>query len=111
MKWTEKELKETGRKSGKPLMIHGPIILRAYTYRLYLRKISGGRGLISQEEIVFIEFESLMRYQAQSKETPIVAIRNESTLVSNVKGKRKEWKKYKKKMKNHAKRDSTINSM
>lgn len=75
---------------------------------LYIKRVNGGRRLISVENCMRVELEGLMRYLVQNKETLLVTIRNEGVLKAEKGGN----KNYKENMKNnYATKDYRISSM
>ena len=68
------------RKTRKLLTMYGAHHPQADIDRLYLRRADGGRGLISTEDCVRMEQESLLRYIKQSKEKLILAVGKEEVL-------------------------------
>ena len=60
--WTKEELRKMDRKTRKLLTIHNAMHPQADVDRLYMKRAEGGRGLISLEECVELECESLAKY-------------------------------------------------
>ena len=66
--WTKAELQQMDQKTSKLLTMYGAHHPQADIDRLYLRRADGGRGLISVEDCVRMEGESLLRYIEQDTE-------------------------------------------
>ena len=88
--WTKAELQQMDRKTRKLLAMYGAHHPQADIDRLYLRRADGGRGLISIEDCVRMEQESLLRYIKQSKEKLILAVVKEEVLKTSTGEKNKE---------------------
>ena len=57
--WTKAELKEMDVRTGKVLTMNGGLHRDGSALRLYMKRKEGGRGLISVEECVRLEENSL----------------------------------------------------
>ena len=66
--WTKSELKELDRQIRKVMTCNGVLHPRANVARLYLRRKESGRGLITVEDCVISECNSLYEYVANSTE-------------------------------------------
>ena len=66
--WKKDELKEMDRKTRKLFTIYGALHPQADVDRLYLKCSEGGTGLLSIEECVIIETNSLVNYIKESNE-------------------------------------------
>ena len=80
VKWTKEELKKLDRKTRKLLTIHRAFHCRGDVDRLYVKRCKGGRGLISVEDCVNIEINSLKKNIAESDKYLLVAVKNEQLL-------------------------------
>ena len=88
--WRKAELQQMDRKTRKLLTMYGAHHPQADIDRLHLRRADGGRGLISIEDCVRIEQESLLRYIEQSKEKLILAVGKEEVLKTGTGEENKE---------------------
>ena len=75
--WRVDELKAIDMKTRKILTIYRELHPQADGDRLYYRRAEGGRGLISFEDCVTIEVNSLLRYVERSKEPFLKAVQDE----------------------------------
>ena len=66
--WMKEELKTIDIETRKLMTINGSLHSRGNVGRFYLQKKEGGRGLISCEECVNVEVQSLDKYLSESKE-------------------------------------------
>jgi hypothetical protein len=66
--WTDKELKAMDVKTRKILTMNGVFHMRSSTYRLYIKRKEGGRGLISIVDCVKEEELGLFGYVKMSEE-------------------------------------------
>ena len=66
--WTKEELKSIDIKTRNLMTMNGSLHLRENVGRLYLARKEGGRGLISCEECVNVEVQSLDKYLSKSEE-------------------------------------------
>ena len=80
IKWTKEELEKLDRKTRKLLTIHRAFHCRGDVDRLYVKRSKGGRGLISVEDCVNTEINSLRKHVAESDEYLLVAVKNEQLL-------------------------------
>ena len=78
--WRVDELKTVDRKTRKLLTIYRALHLQAEVDRLYYRRAEGGRSLISVENCVEIEVNSLFRYVEKSSEPFLKAVHDEDLL-------------------------------
>ena len=63
----QEELKSIDIKTGKQMIMNGSLHLRGSVSRLYLTRKEGGTGLMSCEECVNVEVQSLDKYLSESK--------------------------------------------
>ena len=68
IEWSKAELKAMDIKTRKILTMHGAFHEKSSTYRLYLKRKEGGRGLISVTDCVTQEVIGLTSYVHESKE-------------------------------------------
>ena len=68
LEWTKGELKEMDIKTRKLMTMNGCLHPRSNVGRLYLPRKEGGRGLISCEDCVKVETQSLDKYVSTSEE-------------------------------------------
>eukprot|EP00112_Aurelia_sp_Birch-Aquarium-sp1_P017963 Seg422.8 transcript_id=Seg422.8/GoldUCD/mRNA.D3Y31 product="hypothetical protein" protein_id=Seg422.8/GoldUCD/D3Y31 len=80
IKWTKEELEKLDGKPRKFLTIHQAFHCQGDVDRLYVKRSKGGRGLISVEDCVNIEINSLRKHVADSDEYLMVAVKNEQLL-------------------------------
>ena len=80
IKWTKEELEKLDRRTRKLLTIHRAFHCRGDVDRLYVKRSKGNRGLISVEDCVNIEVNSLRKHVAESDEYLLVAVKNEKLL-------------------------------
>ena len=80
IKWTKDELKNIDRKTRKTMTMHRALHPQADVDRLYLPRNKGGRGMISVEDCVEIEIESLKVYVEASNESLLNAVEGEQIL-------------------------------
>ena len=71
IQWNASELKDLDRKSGKTMMMYGGLHPKSNIDRLYVNRKEGGRGLISVEQCIREEENSLGSYTANSEENLI----------------------------------------
>eukprot|EP00112_Aurelia_sp_Birch-Aquarium-sp1_P009261 Seg2045.5 transcript_id=Seg2045.5/GoldUCD/mRNA.D3Y31 product="hypothetical protein" protein_id=Seg2045.5/GoldUCD/D3Y31 len=76
------ELKAVDRKTRELLTIYRALHPQADVDRLYYKRADGGRGLISVEDCVEIEVNSLFSYVEQSKEPFLKAVKEENLVSS-----------------------------
>ena len=95
--WKESELKEIDRKSRKTIAMYGALHPKSDVNRLYIKRIEGGRGLISVERCVSDEENSLGFYVANSDDNLIrgVAAAGTTNMEDTILG--RELKKQKEK--------------
>ena len=84
--WKKDELKEMDRKTRKLFSIYRALHPQADVDRLYLKRSEGGRGLLSIEECVIIETNSLVNYIKESNEKVLNAVLFEGILDGNYVG-------------------------
>ena len=80
LNWPVAEVKELDRKTRKQLTMHGAHHPKANTDRLYMKRESGGRGLISVEDCIEIESNSLLEYLSESQEPLLQAAHIENVV-------------------------------
>lgn len=80
IEWTKEELQGIDRKTRKLLTIYRAHHPQADVDRLYFKRKQGGRGLISVEDCVTAEINSMVRYLVNSDEIALKAVQNENTL-------------------------------
>ena len=66
--WTKEELKSIDIETRKLMIMNVSLHPRRNVGRLYLARKEGGRGLISCEECVNVELQSLDKYLSESEE-------------------------------------------
>ena len=77
IKWTKEELRNVDRKTRKLMNMHRALHPQADVDRLYIKRAEGGRGMISVEDCVEIETNSLHQYVVESKEKLLKAVKDE----------------------------------
>ena len=84
--WTKNELQEIDRNTWKLLTIYlySSFHPQADSDRLYMSRKEGGRGLISIEDSVHAEIESLSQYVDKIKERVMEAVAQENVLKRSV---------------------------
>ena len=80
IKWTIKEMKELDRKTRKLLTINSMFHKRGDIDRLYIKRSEGGRGMISVEDCIAIESNSLLNYVRGSNEPMLQAVAGENIM-------------------------------
>ena len=80
IKWNLSEVKELDRKTRKLLTIHNMFHKRGDIDRLYVKRSEGGRGMISVEDCVLIEKNSLHKYTIESDEPMLKAVVKEEVI-------------------------------
>ena len=80
IKWTKEELRNIDRKTRKLMTMHRVLHPQAGEDRLYIKRAEGGRGMISVEDSVEIETNSLHQYIVESKEKLPKAVKDEGIL-------------------------------
>ena len=80
IKWTKEELEKLDRKTRTLFTIHRAFHCRGDVDRLYVKRSKSGRGLISVEDCVNIEINSLRKHVAESDEYLLVAVKSEQLL-------------------------------
>lgn len=60
--WTKEELRKMDRKTRKLQTIHNAMHPQAHVHGLYMKRAEDGRGLISREDCVELECDSLAKY-------------------------------------------------
>jgi len=83
LEWTQAELAELDRKTRKLLTMYNAHHPKANVDRLYLKRSTGGRGLISVDNCVEMEKCSLSKYLENSSEPLLKAAAAEGVLKSN----------------------------
>jgi len=78
--WRKDELEAMDRKTRKMMTIYNSLHPRADMDRLYIPRKYGGRGLISIQESIYMEEQSLSRYIDVSEEELLAATRRENIL-------------------------------
>ena len=68
MKWTQEELDQIDRETGKLMCMNGMLHPRANVSRLYLPRAEGGRGLLNTANCVTIERKGLRRHVRSTRE-------------------------------------------
>ena len=86
IEWTKEELQGIDRKTRKLLTIYRALHPQADVDRLYFKRKYGGRGLISVEDCVTVEINSMIKYLANSDEVALKAVQNENTLKAKNNG-------------------------
>ncbi len=81
--WRKNELKEVDRKTRKLLTIYRALHPQADVDRLYIKRGHGGRGMLSIEECVMVETNSLSRYIQTCREKALNAVRLEQILKND----------------------------
>jgi len=74
------ELEAMDRKTRKMMTIYNSLHPRADVDRLYIPRKHGGRGLISIQESIYMEEQSLSRYTEDSEEELLAATRRYNIL-------------------------------
>ena len=82
MDWTREELDVLDRKTRKLMTMHGAHHPNADIDRLYMKRSSGGRGLIGVKDCVDIERKNLIDYVNASHENLLKAVKKEKNLKS-----------------------------
>ena len=80
IKWTKEELRNIDRKTRKLMNMHRALHPQADVDRLYIKRAEGGRGMISVEDCVEIETNSLHQYIIESKEKLLKDVKDEGIL-------------------------------
>ena len=80
LKWPVAEVKELDRKTRKQLTMHGAHHPKSNTERLYMKRSIGGRGLISVEDCIEMESNSLQQYLCDSQEPLLQAAHTENVV-------------------------------
>ena len=68
MKWTQEELDQIDRETGKLMCMNGMLHPRANVSRLYLPRAEDGRGLLSIANCVTIERKGLQHHVSTTRE-------------------------------------------
>ena len=87
--WRESELKSIDRKTRKNLTMYGAVHPKIDTNRIYMKRKEGGRGLISVEQCVKGEENSLGFYVANSEELLIRGVCASGTIQTEEQWRRK----------------------
>ena len=87
IKWTKMELEQMDRKTRKLMTVYRSFHPQGDVDRLYGKRSMGGRGLISIEDCVNIEVNSLRKYVKESNENLLRVVSEEQILGE---GKEKE---------------------
>ena len=82
--WTKEELRCMDRKTRKLLTIHRTMHPQSDTDRLYMRRREGGRGLMSVEDCVSAETNSLFNYVENAEELLLKSVQDEGLLQEGV---------------------------
>ena len=80
IQWKASELKDLDRKSRKTMTIYGELHPKSDVDRLYVKRKEGGRGLISVEQCIREEENSLGFYVANSEENLIRGVSAAETI-------------------------------
>ena len=80
IKWKKEELRNIDRKTRKLMNMHRALHPQADVDRLYIKRAEGGRGMISVEDCVEIETNSLHQYIIESKEKLLKSVKDEGIL-------------------------------
>ena len=80
IKWTKEEFRNIDRKTRKLMNMHRALHAQADVDRLYIKRAEGGRGMISVEDCVEMETNSLHKYIVESKEKLLKAEKDEGIL-------------------------------
>ena len=80
IEWTKDKLRTIDKKTRKTMTIHGALHPQADVDRLYIPRNNGGSGMITGEDYVKMETESLKKYVASSKERLLNAVEREEIL-------------------------------
>ena len=80
LKWTKEDVQKMDRKTRKLLTIYRAFHPKGDTDRLYFERAKGGRGLISVQDCISIEVESLRKYVQQSNERLLKVVNSEEML-------------------------------
>ena len=80
IKWRKEDLEKMDRKMRKLLTVYRAFHPQSDVDRLYFKRSQGGRGLISVEDCVNVEVNSLRKYVESSDETLLVLVGKENTL-------------------------------
>ena len=99
--WSVNELQDLDRKTRKLLTMYSMFHKKGDVDRLYIKRTEGGRGLISEEDCVFIERNCLYEYIRNSQEPMLMEIQREGVVdigaeKNSIKDKRKNNLKEKK---------------
>ena len=102
IKWKASELKDLDRKSRKAMMMYGLLHPKSDVDRLYVKRKEGGRGLISVEQCIREEENSLGFYVANSEENLIRVVSAAETIntretITSVEFKKQKAKELKEK--------------
>jgi len=90
IEWSKAELKAMDIKTRKILSMHGAFHEKSSTYRLYLKRKEGGRGLISITDCVTHEVIGLTNYIQESKEWMLQIVGKSLEPVDETKKKKKK---------------------
>ena len=104
--WTMGDLKRMDIATRKILKCNGCLHPRANISRLYIKRKDGGKGLISVEQCVIAECNSLFEYVNNSEEPMLKNVLDEGFLIAN-EGK-KEYNQRFKSEKQHEWKDKTL---
>ena len=102
IQWKASELKALDRKSRKTMTMYGGLHKKSDVYRLYVNRKEGGRGLISVEQCIREEENSLGFYVAKSEEKLIRGVSAAETIntreaITSVEFKKQKTKELKEK--------------
>ena len=80
VKWTKEELRVMDTKTRKLMTMNRALHPQADVDRLYVKRAMGGRGLISIQDCVALEIDSLSRYVEKSEEPMLKEVKKECVL-------------------------------
>ena len=87
IKWTKLELEELDRKTCKLMTMNGAHHPKGDVDRLYMKRASGGKGLIGVEDCVRVEVDSLERY-LDAAEEKLLKEAHQNEIVENRKNRK-----------------------
>ena len=85
--WTKEEIDEIDRKTQKMLTIYGAFHPKSNINRLYLKRKSGGRGLISINDCIEGEIRNVHEYLTSSEESLLKFVVKALNIQEEVEGK------------------------
>ena len=80
IKWTKEELRNNDRRTRKLTNMNRALHPKADVDRLYMKRAEGGRGMISVEDCVDMETNSLYHYVEYGNERLLMAVKDEKIL-------------------------------